>query len=210
MCRRPFAREEVCPRSASSPPFAGLTDVLFFVLDQAYYLQAFEPTDEELCVAANMNVEEGRDDEDDEDADGTLGGFIVDDDAADDDGDYGTSQKKDKKKKVKMPNRAVVQSSDESEAEEESAPTRRTSTSKPPQQEKGKEKEVAPAQLTWAEVCLWPARRRTRPATDVPLRNEQQEPSTKILWAYNELDRMFKENPTGPFLDRQRDCPAPC
>ncbi|GAA6022649.1 hypothetical protein JCM8202_005034 [Rhodotorula sphaerocarpa] len=150
MCRRPFAREE------------------------AYHLQAFEPTDEELCVAANMNVEEGRDDEDDEDADGTLGGFIVDDDAEDDDGDYGTSQKKDKKKKVKMPNRAVVQSSDESEAEEESAPTRRTSTSKPPQQEKGKEKEVAPAQLTWAE----------------------QEPSTKILWAFNELDRMFKENPT--------------
>lgn len=96
---------------------------------QIFKLAAFEPTDEELCTAANMEID-GEDDEDE-----TLGGFIVRDDEEDDD-DFGKAVSK---KKPRQPNRAVIQDSDDeehaeqSEAEEEPAPRKNKG--------KGKQKE---------------------------------------------------------------------
>ncbi|GAA5866871.1 hypothetical protein JCM3774_004583 [Rhodotorula dairenensis] len=155
MCRKPISREEV------------------------YHLEAFQPTDEEICTAANLDADIGNDDDDTE----SLNGFIVDDDEEDDDGEYGKAPSK-KNKAPRMPNRAVVQDSEDdnehSEAEEESAPRRAKDKVKERTQTKGKEKMDDKAKgkavittFTWAE----------------------QEPSTKLLWAYNELERMFRENP---------------
>ncbi|GAA5992067.1 hypothetical protein JCM10908_000725 [Rhodotorula pacifica] len=154
MCRKPFSREEV------------------------YNLQSFQPTDEEICTAANLDAGIGNDDDDSE----SLNGFIVDDDADDDDDDYGKKSQQ-KKKAPRMSNRAVVNDSEDeqSEAEEESAPPRKKDKEresikgkgKAKADDKGKGKEAAKT-FTWGD----------------------QEPSTKILWAYNELDRMFAENPT--------------
>ncbi|GAA5965007.1 hypothetical protein JCM8115_005679 [Rhodotorula mucilaginosa] len=147
MCRKPISREEV------------------------YRLEAFQPTDEEICTAANLEADVGNDDDDSE----SLNGFIVDDDEEDDDGDYGKAPQK-KKKVPRMQNRAVIQSDeDESEAEEEPAPRRvKKNKSSDKGKEKADDKGKVKTTFTWGD----------------------QGPSTKILWAYNELDRMFAENPT--------------
>ncbi|BGP04654.1 hypothetical protein JCM10049v2_000456 [Rhodotorula toruloides] len=132
-------------------------------LKDIFKLAAFEPTDEELCTAANMEIDREEDDEDD-----TLGGFIVPDHEEDDD-DFGKSVSK---KKPKQPNRAIIQDSDDeeqaeqSEAEEEPAPRK--------DKGKGKQKEKPVYELKFIK---------------------ELEPSTKMIWAEKEVERMLKENP---------------
>ncbi|BGP44657.1 hypothetical protein JCM10450v2_000471 [Rhodotorula kratochvilovae] len=104
---------------------------------------------------------------DEEDGDETLGGFIVPDEEDDDE-----FAKAAKKKAPKQPNRAVIQDSDEdepaqqSEAEEELAPKA--------DKGKGKKKVKSVRELLWMK---------------------EQEPSTKMVWVMNELERMFRDNP---------------
>lgn len=165
---------------------------------QVYRLEAFQPTDEEICTAANLEADVGKDDDDSE----SLDGFIVDDDEDDDDGDYGKAPQK-KKKVPRMQNRAVIQSDDddESEAEEESAPRR---MKKNKVSDKGKEKADDKGKVkttfTWGDVRTLQAPVQAQAAALTWRVDMQQEPSTKILWAYNELDRMFAENPTGAHI----------
>ncbi|GAA6046597.1 hypothetical protein JCM3770_006230 [Rhodotorula araucariae] len=106
-------------------------------------------------------------DEDEDEDDVTLDGFIVADD--EDDDEFANAVKK---KAPKQPNRAVVQDSDEdepaqeSEAEEEPAPK----TVKG----KGKKKVKSVREMLWMQ---------------------EQEPSTKMAWVMNEIERMFREDP---------------
>ena len=123
---------------------------------QVYRLEAFQPTDEEICKAASLEADVGKDDDDLE----SLDGFIVDDDEEDDDGDYGKAPQK-KKKVPRMQNRAVIQSDDdedESEAEEEPAPHR---VKKNKVSDKGKEKADDKGKVkttfTWGEVRNFPS-----------------------------------------------------
>ncbi|GJN91484.1 hypothetical protein Rhopal_004507-T1 [Rhodotorula paludigena] len=111
ICRQPFGKKDLFP------------------------LDAFEPTDEEICTATGLDIDMDEDDDDD-----TLGGFIVADD--EDDDAFADSVKK--KKKPKQPNRAIVQDSDDeqSEAEEEPAPSRK-------EKGKGKKKEKTALELDW-------------------------------------------------------------
>lgn len=107
---------------------------------QLFPLNAFEPTDEEICTVTGLDIDMNEDDDDD-----TLGGFIVADD--EDDDAFANSVKK---RKPKQPNRAIVQDSDDeqSEAEEEPAPSKK---------DKGKgKKEKTALELDWmAKVHLY-------------------------------------------------------
>jgi len=152
---------------------------------QLFDLAAFEPTDEEICMATGQDLVM---DDDDDDVDETLGGFIVPDGDEDDD-EFGKALVK---RKPKQPNRAVVQDSDDddqvaqqSEAEEEPAPQSAKA--------KGKKKVKTLEQIQWVR---------------------EQEPSTKMLWAMAELERMFKENPEGasslPLLPRRAHAANTC
>lgn len=148
---------------------------------QLYNLAAFEPTDEEICLATGQDA----DMDDGDDVDETLGGFIAPDgdvDADEDDDDFGKAVLK---KKPKQPNRAIIQDSDDedaqqSEAEEEYAPKafkgKGKETDDKTEKKKKKKKGRTMQELQWMR---------------------EQEPSTKMLWVMSELERMFKENPDG-------------
>lgn len=142
---------------------------------------------------------------DDDDTD-SLNGFIVDDDEDEDDVDYGKASSK-KNKPTQMSNRAVVHDSEDdnehSEVEGESPPRakdlikeRARTKGKGKREGKGKGKAVATT-FTWTEVSTPPSRGPKRRRSAQLSLAAQQEPSTKLLWAYNELERMFRENPDG-------------
>lgn len=142
-----------------------------------------------------MEIDREEDDEDD-----TLGGFIVPDNEEDDD-DFGKSVSK---KKPKQPNRAIIQDSDDeeqaqqSEAEEEPAPRKNKG--------KGKQKEKPVYELKFIKEVRW-ASFLAGPFADVTV-GEQQEPSTKMIWAEKEVERMLKENTDGAFPLRSLPLPA--
>ncbi|CEQ38733.1 SPOSA6832_00205 [Sporobolomyces salmonicolor] len=105
------------------------------------------------------------------DVDHTLGGFIVEDGEASDDDDAPVF----KKKTPKQPSRAIIQDLEEEDADAQ--------TEAEVKKDKGKGK----------------AKEDSHTMTDVGWMKEQ-EPSTKMIWMFAELERIFKEHPDDKVL----------
>ena len=177
--------------------------------EESFLLAAFEPPDEEVervamtgnrlagpSEKAGAEAEVEEEGEEDENADPTLDGFIVDDDKSSE-SDLGFEHVNRKEQaKPRQPNRVVVQDSDDDEVDElEEAGEAIESSDEEDQpcsksKHKGKGKVKVPARPEVGKKMNAKEKKRAEARW-----RAEQEPSTKMMWLLNEINRVREEAP---------------